>query len=347
MTTPTVTASFRRRRPGPETDLIDWFLHALPIKPPPGCRVTAFREPRLESGFPDLVLVIWNIETAKRWKPIRASLKTHDIRVMQHITKCKSVSLDALSYLFADKAKKSLENSKKPRWSGEQETRGSSIFVQVFAAKHIVAIEAKISEWSAAIEQASLNTWFASSSYVLVPHIPRKSQILASATLRGVGVWTKSETPQPRSIPTTRRLPLSYASWFFNEWPASTHGTLTKRKTQDPKMSIDLVWLGQGLLGAECDCTPGQRRPKDRLFGQPQHRWRSGAEIIHPHHHPEQVNREMLAVMQVQSPRVPKILDHGRITTTLAIPSGFESSVLMAPPSHNASRQVRLIRQSS
>ena len=55
--------SFRKNVPGPEHELLDWFLEQQPIRAPRGCRATFFREPRLESGFPDLVAVIWHVNT--------------------------------------------------------------------------------------------------------------------------------------------------------------------------------------------------------------------------------------------------------------------------------------------
>src|SRR6266545_1584632 len=43
---------FRNRRSGPESDLVDRFVDALPLGTPRDCRTTLFREPRLLSGFP-------------------------------------------------------------------------------------------------------------------------------------------------------------------------------------------------------------------------------------------------------------------------------------------------------
>lgn len=214
-----IGASFRRRRPGPETELLDWFLHAWPVRTPKGCRTTVFREPRLESGFPDLVLVVWDIEAARRWSPARANLKQIDIRLMHHLSCAGGCSLETITSVFSSTAKSSLgrleEAGVVKQTKGTWKTRRLS---EVYAVKSIVAIEAKISDWTVAIEQASLNTWFASFSYVLLPRIPKKSGILENASSRGVGVWSRSETPVPCSISAKKRLPLSYASWLFNEW---------------------------------------------------------------------------------------------------------------------------------
>jgi len=209
----------RRKRPGPEAELVDWFIEASPISIPTGCRATVFREPKLESGYPDLVLVIWNTEIAKQWNPNRAVLTHQHLRLMQFILEAKSVSFRLLTELFSKKIGKhlhQLEEVELVNRDGDHWTpRG---LPEVFATQSIVAIEAKMTEWGVAINQAFLNTWFASASYVLFPRTPKRSTIIQSALSRGVGVWTQDDIGSPQAAPNTGNLPVSYASWLFNEW---------------------------------------------------------------------------------------------------------------------------------
>ena len=209
----------RKRRPGPEHELVDQFIRGAPFPVPRGCRVTLFREPRLESGFPDLVIVLWSEAVARRWAPCRAALTTADIRLMQLLVTEGPLREQEILSVFSRDVSQSLERLcdaqmiHKSRGAWAHRSLASS-----FAARQIIAVEAKISEWSGALEQAFLNTWFASASYVLVPHAPRGSMLLANARQRGVGVWTASEEllrVRPSKDPT---LPRSYASWLFNEW---------------------------------------------------------------------------------------------------------------------------------
>jgi hypothetical protein len=62
---------FRKGRSGPEQDLVDWFLELHAVKTKKGERLTIFREPRLPSGFPDLVVVVWNESVAAKYNPKR------------------------------------------------------------------------------------------------------------------------------------------------------------------------------------------------------------------------------------------------------------------------------------
>lgn len=81
----------------------------------------------------------------------------------------------------------------------------------------MIAVEAKIDEWKAALEQAHLNTWFASESCVLVPRVPRNSELLRTAQELGVRVLAREsdqwDIPDP-----IRSGPRSYVSWLFNDW---------------------------------------------------------------------------------------------------------------------------------
>jgi hypothetical protein len=86
---------------------------------------------------------------------------------------------------------------------------------KTFAIRRIVAIEAKVNEWRAALDQAFVNTWFTPESYVLVPVIPRGADLLETALRQGVGVLSKE---RPNLEPRPAMHPTSYASWLFNEW---------------------------------------------------------------------------------------------------------------------------------
>ena len=76
---------FRRSRPGPETKLVGSFLEGLQVSIPRGCNATVFCEPRIESGFPDLVIVVWNVAVARKWNLERSRLKREDFQLIQYL----------------------------------------------------------------------------------------------------------------------------------------------------------------------------------------------------------------------------------------------------------------------
>ncbi|HTQ55550.1 MAG TPA: hypothetical protein VMI94_13875 [Bryobacteraceae bacterium] len=87
----------------------------------------------------------------------------------------------------------------------------------VFAATQIIAVEAKVSEWRHALNQAYLNTWFTSHSCILVPKIPRNSTMPQDARDLGVTVITQDDVSWDLK-PSDQYQPRSYVSWLFNDW---------------------------------------------------------------------------------------------------------------------------------
>src|ERR1035441_2421228 len=77
--------SFRSRRLGPEWGLLDEFLKAPLFRVPSGCEAIVFREPRLPSGFPDLVIVILDEQMTGTWVPAREALTREDVRLAHYI----------------------------------------------------------------------------------------------------------------------------------------------------------------------------------------------------------------------------------------------------------------------
>jgi hypothetical protein len=219
---PMVSArSGRPQRPGPENDLVDRFLRDLRFPLNAGLRVTVFREPKLLSGFPDLVAVKWHHATAARWLNARATLGHDDIRLLHLLaTNGPFVDADWTRYSIQDPSQ-SLQSLTAVGLVAR--TRGgawrTAPMRDVFAVRSILAFEAKISSWGTAIEQAARNQWFASESYVVAPRGRRLTALVDAAKARGVGVWVEgARRPMLRAVRGDIRQPVSYASWLFNEW---------------------------------------------------------------------------------------------------------------------------------
>ena len=187
-----------------------------PVKPQPGERVTMFREPRLPSGFPDLVAVVWKESVASEWSRARRDLTVIDLRLMHYLAASGPKQLEDLNVLFRSETERCLERLllsdmvrfRRGRWRARPLSR-------IFAARRIVAVEAKVSEWRGALDQAFLNTWFTPESYILIPAVPRRTMLLDIAHQRGIGVLCKDRT---NLTPQWSREPRSYVSWLLNEW---------------------------------------------------------------------------------------------------------------------------------
>lgn len=211
--------SFRKAVGGPECELVDWFLGQNPFPVPRGCRGTIFREPRLESGFPDLVAVIWHEKTVKEWSRERANLNASDIRVLHLLAQRGQCTKRELSVIFTDRLTIRLERLEAAGTVRKTKTHWRSRpLSQIFAVRRIIAFEAKLNQWGAVLNQANLNTWFASESYVLIPRLPRSQSFTDLAKSLGIGIWTRDVGQVHAADVDSETLPRSYASWLFNEW---------------------------------------------------------------------------------------------------------------------------------
>jgi hypothetical protein len=188
-----------------------------------------FCEPRLETGFPDVVVVHWDRRTAEIWPTRRAEFTTDDVRLLHFIASVRCVARDEL---------KCRSNARQiaqavDRLHAAHAVKVSSRWIricplrEIFAVQRIIALEAKISSWRQGLQQAFVNTWFASESFLLLPRVPIGSAVVENAVRMGVGiVCADQKLSSPHLRPRQDRLPQSYASWLFNEWAWRGFGTV-------------------------------------------------------------------------------------------------------------------------
>jgi hypothetical protein len=149
-----------------------------------------FREPRVESGFPDLVIVVWREHITAEWRPEWVSLEARDLRVMHFLHQARRATKSALLGFFG---RRSLESVERLQDAAMIRLVGSSwtpcAFRRSFAALKIIAVEAKIGKWVDVLNQAHVDTWFASKSYVLVPNPPSEPQLVAAQQKPSGACW--------------------------------------------------------------------------------------------------------------------------------------------------------------
>ena len=162
------------------------------------------------------------------WPAARADLTPDDIKVLQFLTTAGRVLRAEISPGTSPARRaRSLDRlaaadvvTISPRWISCRSLR------DIFAVSRIIALEAKISDWRNGLRQAFLNTWFASESFLLLPRVSERSQVMVEAERVGVGVVDATQRlTAPHVAPRRDRLPRSYASWLFNEWSWRGFGT--------------------------------------------------------------------------------------------------------------------------
>jgi hypothetical protein len=212
-------AIFRQTRPGPERKLVEHFLEELPLSVPRGCNTTVFCEPRIESGFPDLVIVLWSTAVAKTWRRSRVHLVTDDFRLIHYLHQAGPLLEEDLRKRLLKPVARNLARLEAAdmAYCVGHIWRPRPLY-KSFAARRIIAIEAKVSEWTRALGQAVQNTWFASDSFVLLPKRIHAKAIPPSARSFGVRICAPGDMLSYKNKAASSCLPRSYASWLFNEW---------------------------------------------------------------------------------------------------------------------------------
>lgn len=213
-------------RAGPEATLVQEFVDAGLPGLAEGERRTIFIEPRLGATRPDIVVLDWDPSVTACWPESRMSLEATDLRLAQLLFVEGALPEERIRFYYRRCPKGFLRRLEAARLvdlvGGKWTLRA---LPGIFALRRIIAFEAKISALSKAIEQAHLNTWFASESYVLTTNGRRRGHIIQKARMRGIGLWPHPSelSSSPLVSATPRPVPQSFASWLFNEmaWKSS------------------------------------------------------------------------------------------------------------------------------
>ena len=214
----------RKPTTGPELDLTDSFVNAYVANFKTDTTALAvFREPRLTTGFPDVVLVEYIPATFEKWAASRSKLKVTDLKVLQHLSGGIEQETETLLEqlggtpplmikTLTNLLDSGLVNYKKNRWK-------IKAFNQIFGIKRLISVEAKMKDWKGVFTQAQANLWYASESYVLFPTLKLNTKAMAVAQNTGIGILNFNLGRILNIQPSKQlSLPRCYTSWLFNEW---------------------------------------------------------------------------------------------------------------------------------
>ena len=129
-----------------------------------------YREPKLPTGYPDVVIA-YHAHELPEYLPRRASLTTQHMRLLHFIFLSRGISipnLEAQLFYPRQKIRKLLDELVAAGLLRISDSFARSHSLgRIFGIRRIVAIEAKVSNWKKALEQASANTWLVSKCWVL------------------------------------------------------------------------------------------------------------------------------------------------------------------------------------
>lgn len=211
---------FRSPVDGPEQMLVREFLETQFFHVPRGRTLTVFLQPALETGFPDLVAIVWRASRACNWSNARAQLRREDVRLLHLLGAHGWLELSMLEHLFPRSLVGSLYRLEAAGLilGGRQKVRARTMR-DIFFVERIVSIEAKVATTQRLMVQAYNNAWFSSESYALLPVRRATSSTVDRAARFGIGlIGHVDEETSLFSRPAARAVPASYGSWLFNEW---------------------------------------------------------------------------------------------------------------------------------
>jgi hypothetical protein len=220
--------SARNMVEGPESDMLNLFVEQYIGRLDSNRKHYAlFFEPLMPTGYPDLVIVQYNPAVYDEWTDQRGALQILDLKLLHHLHFARGATSGMLSKRLGMEGGlllKSLErlmdasladrNRKTKQWV-------PSKLRQSYSVQGIKTIEAKISDWGNVFKQAGMNRLFASESYVLSPVANPAPHIVAKAHENGIGIFSMPDGKKIKLLRKPERisgLPVSYASWLFNEW---------------------------------------------------------------------------------------------------------------------------------
>ncbi len=179
-----------------------------------------FLQPAMDTGFPDMVAVVWRAPRVPVRPDERSSLQRKDVRLLHLLSTNGWFEVTALERLFPRRLTCSLQRLEAAGlllW-GRHKVRARAMR-DIFVVEQIVSIEAKVATTSRLMMQAHNNAWFSSESYALLPVRRAASSTLDRAAELGIGILGHNDQ-QTRMFTQSaaQSVPSSYGSWLFNEW---------------------------------------------------------------------------------------------------------------------------------
>lgn len=184
--------------------------------------LAVFIEPRVSSGFPDLVLASYLPSIVDNWSDARKNLTVSDLKVLSHLLLTRGAGGSHLITSLRLPEKQTLTSLEKlldaKLISYKNKCWCPRNLRDVFSIVKLVSVEAKINNVNKVVEQSLINTWFASHSYALTNVSKPQNETLKAFSRHGIGLYCKNSGFQKVLEAEQMKLPSSYQSLQFNEW---------------------------------------------------------------------------------------------------------------------------------
>lgn len=230
-TIPEIGLVTRKATEGVEFDLVQRFIDFTIDKfseKNGSTKLAIFCEPMVGMGYPDVVLATYSPKVFEGWKEVRFSLTPSDLKVLQHIVSSGGIdSANIVKQLGVDSKDLliTLEKLLDARMIKRESKMWRSYSIsKIYGIKKLIAVEAKINNWSAVLKQATLNKWFSSETYALSTLSTKPTKrIINLFENNGVGIYVFNGDFKRIKESPVLKLPSCYGSFMFNEWIGRRH----------------------------------------------------------------------------------------------------------------------------
>jgi hypothetical protein len=185
-------------------------------------QLAVFVEPRIESGFPDIVFASYLSSITDNWSDKREALDVYDLKLLSYLCGTTETLGAKLISKLGFPERQTVTSLEKLMDAKLVTYRDHSWRIRklrdVFSLTKLIAVEAKLNNINKVVEQAHLNTWFASHSYALTNSTHPQGEIVRTFSRYGIGLYCKGKQFQRIVEAKPCALPSSYLSFQFNEW---------------------------------------------------------------------------------------------------------------------------------
>lgn len=187
-------------------------------------KAVIFIEPQIDTGYPDIVVMEYFSKPSLPWKSVRSSLSSTDYKILFYIQSERYLSVEKISEILGypvdvvGKSMSRLESCGLIHISKSKKYVRNIPLNMYYRIHKIIAIEAKIDKWQAAIRQANNNIWFSTESYILMNRETYSSAVSSMCESMGLGIIVANGEIKTLLPSQKRKGPISYASLQFNEW---------------------------------------------------------------------------------------------------------------------------------
>lgn len=221
-----VGVPLRKPTVGVESEVVARFLEgfiASKRKQSSSAGISVFVEPRLEYGFPDLLIAYHNPRRVAPWGENRDSLSERDFKILSYLMKHprKRHSVDSITRALGFRVSQVEMSLGVLEGCGFLAETGGvwrcAARSSFFALTGLVSIEAKVGKPGVVLEQATKNTVFSSQSYSLLAGGRVFDSTKSRFAARGVGIIL-GESGQVVLKAEAKPVPVCTTSLRVNEW---------------------------------------------------------------------------------------------------------------------------------